>query len=103
MEKVSPKKTYEGLAGGIIGVSVLAWFMGSLLLWGSKTDWLVIGLLISVAGTLGDFIESLFKRDAGVKDSGRIMPGHGGFLDRLDSLIFAVPFIFTYLLIAGLI
>ena len=101
MEKVSPKKTYEGLVGGIIGVSVLAYFMGSLLLWGTKTDWLAIGLIVSVAGTLGDFIESLFKRDAGVKDSGKIMPGHGGFLDRLDSLIFALPFIFTYLILAN--
>jgi phosphatidate cytidylyltransferase len=101
MEKVSPKKTYEGLVGGVIGVSVLAYFMGDLLWWGSKTDWLIIGLIVSVMGSLGDFIESLFKRDANVKDSGKIMPGHGGFLDRLDSLIFALPFIFTYLFIAN--
>ncbi len=101
MEKVSPKKTYEGLVGGIIGLSVLAFFMDDLLWWGSKTDWLIIGLIVSVMGTLGDFIESLFKRDANVKDSGKIMPGHGGFLDRLDSLIFALPFIFSYLFLAG--
>lgn len=101
MEKVSPKKTYEGLLGGIIGVSILAYFMGDFLLWGSKTDWLLIGLIVSVAGTLGDFVESLFKRDSGVKDSGKIMPGHGGFLDRLDSLIFAIPFIFFYLIFSG--
>jgi phosphatidate cytidylyltransferase len=101
MERVSPKKTYEGLAGGILGVSVLAWFMSDFLWWGTKTDWMVIGLLVSLMGTLGDFVESLFKRDAGVKDSGKIMPGHGGFLDRLDSFIFVLPFIFTYLFIAG--
>lgn len=100
MERVSPKKTYEGLFGGIFGVSILAWFMSDLLWWGSRTDWLMIGLLVSVMGSLGDFVESLFKRDAGVKDSGKIMPGHGGFLDRLDSLIFALPFIFTYLFVA---
>ena len=61
-------------------------------------NWLIIALLVVVFGTIGDLIESKFKREAGVKDSGAIMPGHGGILDRLDSVIFAAPFVFYYLM-----
>ncbi|MBO6632918.1 MAG: phosphatidate cytidylyltransferase, partial [Psychroserpens sp.] len=59
--------------------------------------WLILSIIVSVFGTLGDLIESKFKRMAQVKDSGVIMPGHGGLLDRLDSIIFAAPFIFLFL------
>jgi phosphatidate cytidylyltransferase len=63
----------------------------------STFEWFILSLIVGVFGTLGDLIESKFKRIAGVKDSGKIMPGHGGLLDRLDSFIFVVPYIFIFL------
>lgn len=96
-EKISPKKTVEGFLGGLffscIASYVIAIFTESL----NFTYWLILSIIISVFGTLGDLIESKFKRQANVKDSGIIMPGHGGLLDRLDSIIFAAPFIYLFL------
>lgn len=93
-ERISPKKTVEGFIGGL-GFALLA---GSLIAWyfvkESLAVWLTVAFLVSILGTLGDLVESKFKRIAGVKDSGSIMPGHGGILDRLDSVIFAAPFVF---------
>ncbi len=94
---VSPKKTVEGFLGGLFFACVASyfiWYFTNLL---SSNYWLILGIIVSVFGTLGDLIESKFKRQAGVKDSGVIMPGHGGLLDRLDSIIFAAPFIFLFL------
>ena len=96
-ERVSPKKTWEGTVGAAIltiGASFLItqWFNELALV-----HWIVIAMLVSVFGTIGDLVESMFKRQAGVKDSGKIMPGHGGILDRFDSLLFVSPFIFLYL------
>ena len=84
---VSPGKTWEGLVGGVISAAIAAWLLGELLsLDYSTARILVIGLLIAVIGSVGDLGESWIKRLAGVKDSGVIMPGHGGIMDRLDAL-----------------
>ena len=96
-EKISPKKTIEGFIGGFV-FSLLAAF----LLWRydkglELNEWLILATIIVITGSLGDLIESKFKRTAGVKDSGAILPGHGGLLDRLDSLVFAAPFAYLTL------
>lgn len=94
---ISPKKTVEGFLGGLFFACVVSYFIWYLTDTLTFTDWLILAIIVSVFGTIGDLIESKFKRQAGVKDSGVIMPGHGGLLDRLDSIIFAAPFIFLYL------
>lgn len=96
-EKISPKKTVEGFIGGLFFSSVASYFIATFTETLSFNYWLALAIIISVFGTLGDLIESKFKRQAGVKDSGVIMPGHGGLLDRLDSIIFAAPFIHLFL------
>lgn len=94
---VSPRKTVEGFLGGLT-FSLLAAFLISRLNFDfSVLNWLIIGLIVSVVGTIGDLVESKFKRQAKIKDSGTIMPGHGGILDRLDSLLFAAPFVYLYI------
>ncbi len=98
--KISPKKTWEGTAGGaILCVVVIGIFCSHIaaakLL--SVKHWVIIAAICAVAGTGGDLLESKLKRMADVKDSGSIMPGHGGFLDRFDSLLIAVPFVWLYL------
>lgn len=95
---ISPKKTVEGFLGGLLFSCIASYFISIYLdetL--SFTSWLILSIIVSVFGTLGDLIESKFKRQAKVKDSGVIMPGHGGLLDRLDSIIFAAPFIYFFL------
>ncbi len=100
--RVSPKKTVEGLIGGLltsIGLSIAAnsyWNLGF-----SLTEIIVIGALLDVAGVLGDLAESLLKRAYGIKDSGWIMPGHGGVLDRVDSLLFSGPVLWLALVLSG--
>ena len=94
---VSPKKTVEGFLGGLFFACIASYFIAEYTEILSFTIWLILAIIVSVFGTLGDLIESKFKRQAGVKDSGVIMPGHGGLLDRLDSIIFAAPFIFLFL------
>lgn len=98
-ESVSPKKTIEGFIGGWV-FSLIAAFVITQIHKDSPItliDWLVIASILSVFGTIGDLVESKFKRQANIKDSGNIMPGHGGLLDRLDSLFFAAPFVYLYL------
>ncbi|HLO72583.1 MAG TPA: phosphatidate cytidylyltransferase [Flavobacterium sp.] len=97
---VSPKKTVEGFIGGMIftiisSVLLSKFYIESNILY----IWIVIAIIVSIFSTLGDLIQSKFKRVAGVKDSGKIMPGHGGILDRLDSIIFVIPFINLFYLI----
>ncbi|SDS08309.1 phosphatidate cytidylyltransferase [Formosa sp. Hel1_31_208] len=94
---ISPKKTVEGFLGGLFFSCIASIFIAHFTETLTFTNWLILGIIVSVFGTLGDLIESKFKRMAQVKDSGIIMPGHGGLLDRLDSIIFAAPFIFIFL------
>ena len=94
---VSPKKTYEGLAGGILlaclgAIAARAWFLPSI----SLVDCLVLGVILTLAGLIGDLAESAMKRSTGFKDSGALIPGHGGMLDRLDSLLFTGPAFYYY-------
>lgn len=94
---VSPKKTVEGLIGGILLTIVVAWALASVHDFLDLTEWLVVGAIVAVTATLGDLLESAFKRARGVKDSGRILPGHGGILDRFDGFLLAVPAVSLYL------
>ena len=98
-EKVSPKKTIEGFVGGVIFAVLVSYIISKYYIKIVESNtfiWIITALIVSIFGTIGDLIESKFKRIAGVKDSGRIMPGHGGILDRLDSVIFATPIIFLF-------
>lgn len=95
--RISPKKTVEGFLGGLFFACLSSFFISKYTDTLSFTNWLILAIIVSVFGTLGDLIESKFKRQAQVKDSGIIMPGHGGLLDRLDSVIFAAPFIYLFL------
>ena len=94
---VSPKKTQEGFIGGLLFTLLSAYIISKYNNDYTLMNWLTIGFIISVIGTLGDLVESKFKRQANIKDSGNIMPGHGGMLDRLDSILFAAPFIYLYI------
>ncbi|MEO6837796.1 MAG: phosphatidate cytidylyltransferase [Ginsengibacter sp.] len=96
LSKISPKKTWEGTIGGIILCVIVITLIGYFTKYYSVADWIVISLFCAVFGTLGDLLESKLKRTANVKDSGSLMPGHGGFLDRFDSLLVAIPFVFVY-------
>ncbi len=98
-ESVSPKKTIEGFIGGWAFSLIAAYFIAQTHIDSPITllDWMIIASILSVFGTIGDLVESKFKRQANIKDSGNIMPGHGGLLDRLDSLFFAAPFVYLYL------
>jgi phosphatidate cytidylyltransferase len=97
IERVSPNKTVEGFIGGFVFTYIAGFFISVYCDSLFSYQWLGIAIIVSVFGVLGDLIESMFKRQAGVKDSSNFIPGHGGFLDRLDSIIFATPFIFIYL------
>lgn len=94
---VSPKKTWEGLIGGVFVAIALCFAMRALFFpWASWVDCLVLGVVIDLAGATGDLVESMLKRDAGVKDSGLFLPGHGGMLDRIDSVVFTLPLTWLY-------
>jgi phosphatidate cytidylyltransferase len=99
--RVSPGKTWEGSIGGAILSFVVAYLISGWFTGITRFDWMVIASILVIIGTFGDLVESLFKRSINVKDSGNILPGHGGILDRFDSLIMASPFVFTYLYIIG--
>jgi phosphatidate cytidylyltransferase len=100
LNHISPNKTWSGVIGGTLAAiavaGVLAWAAGQWLPGG-----LLLGLAVAIAGQAGDVAESMLKRTAGAKDSGNLIPGHGGILDRVDSFIFAAPVVYAYLLIVG--
>ncbi|XOL41422.1 hypothetical protein KCTC32420_01806 [Aequorivita nionensis] len=107
LERISPKKTIEGFVGGLLGALLAGFVIFKVLENYSPMDaeryplwiWIAMAIIVSIFGTIGDLIQSKFKRQAGVKDSGIIMPGHGGLYDRLDSIIYASPFVYAFLLI----
>lgn len=95
MERISPKKSWEGVIGGIVCGLIAAYILSNYYHQFSLLQWLVIALVIMVTGIIGDLVESMFKRGIEVKDTGHILPGHGGILDRFDALIFSAPFVFV--------
>jgi phosphatidate cytidylyltransferase len=100
-QRISPKKSWEGLIGGAV-FAIITGIVNSVFFHElSITNWIVIAILIVIFGTSGDFFESKLKREAGVKDSGSILPGHGGMLDRFDTVLFAVPVIFVWINLFG--
>ena len=96
-ESVSPKKTIEGFVGGTAFSLIASYIIATNTTTFSIVNWLIISVIVSIIGTIGDLVESKFKRQANIKDSGNIMPGHGGLLDRLDSLFFVAPFVYLYI------
>lgn len=95
--KISPKKTWEGTSGGaILSIMITSAGMKLIMPYSNVWNWIFISSIASVVGVVGDLLESKLKRLANVKDSGQIMPGHGGFLDRFDSLVLATPFVWLY-------
>lgn len=98
LPRISPKKTWEGTLGGLLFTLVTAFILHLFFLELRLVDWLVLAGIIAVFGSIGDLVESMLKRSLSVKDSGKILPGHGGMLDRFDGLIFSLPYATAYLL-----
>lgn len=98
---ISPKKTWEGFFGGVLLTLVLAYFI-ELNFPEMRGNWIVVGLLVAVFAPLGDLVESQLKRNFGVKDSGKLIPGHGGILDRLDSFLLCAPVLYLYFMLETL-
>jgi len=99
--RISPGKTWEGTIGGGICTLIVAFLLSLIFRDIRLVDWMAIGLIAAVFGTIGDLVESMLKRSKNVKDSGNFMPGHGGALDRFDAFIFVLPFIGIYLILLG--
>jgi phosphatidate cytidylyltransferase len=97
--RISPKKTWEGTLGGFAATVILALLVG---LFSRLSVWqgLFLGVVLGVAGPVGDLVESALKRGAGVKDSGAFLPGHGGVLDRIDSVIFCAPILYYFVVLS---
>jgi phosphatidate cytidylyltransferase len=92
-ERISPKKSWEGLVGGMFFSQMVAWGLSVYFTSVEGWKWFVISAIIVIVGTYGDLVESMLKRSLGIKDSGSVIPGHGGFLDRFDGLLVAMPFV----------
>ena len=96
--RISPKKTWEGSIGGVIGALLVGILLSYIIKEQTMIQWMVLAVIVAIFGSLGDLVESMLKRSKGIKDSGTLLPGHGGFLDRFDAFIFLLPFAMTYLL-----
>jgi phosphatidate cytidylyltransferase len=96
-ERISPGKTWEGSAGGALFALLTAWGLSFIFKQLDVSQWMILSLIIVVTGTLGDLVESMLKRSLALKDSGDILPGHGGILDRFDAVLLSAPFVFVYL------
>ena len=96
-ERISPKKTWEGSAGGVAFSFLVAHFISIYCPGFSRGEWFAITIIILLTSTLGDLVESMFKRSISIKDSGSMLPGHGGMLDRFDGLFLSVPFVWVFL------
>jgi phosphatidate cytidylyltransferase len=98
-ERISPGKTWEGSLGGFFCAVLVAFITSRFFLSINSVNWIITAVIINVAGTFGDFIKSLMKRSLHIKDSGKILPGHGGMLDRFDTLLGSAPFVFCFLVL----
>ena len=98
-ERISPKKTWEGFAGGLLLSLIVAFVISHYYAGFDRNTWMTLAVIIATTGAFGDLVESLFKRSIAVKDSGSILPGHGGILDRFDGLFISAPYVFVYLLL----
>jgi phosphatidate cytidylyltransferase len=97
LERISPGKSWEGFTGGLVFTILASWIISRLQVSLPPIDWIMLGVIVTITGTLGDLCESALKRNAGVKHSGKLIPGHGGILDRLDAAIFIFPAAYLYL------
>lgn len=95
--RISPKKSWEGFFGGLIFTTIIAWAISRYFHNITFAHWLTIGLISAIIGVFGDLVESMFKRSLEVKDSGKFLPGHGGILDRFDSVYLSAPVVYAYL------
>jgi phosphatidate cytidylyltransferase len=100
-ERISPKKSWEGFFGGLMLTLLVARLFSGWLGVADAGGWMIIAGIIAIAGTAGDLIESMLKRSLGLKDSGTVMPGHGGFLDRFDSVVVSFPLVYLYIALLG--
>jgi len=98
-ERISPKKTWEGTIGGVIFTLLLGYLIGAYINKGDEMFWVISAIIIAPCAIFGDLLESLFKRSLNIKDSGTILPGHGGILDRFDAALFAIPFFYCWAMI----
>ena len=92
LERISPKKTWEGSMGGAVFAVMMAWGLSCIITDFTQPQWLALSVVAAIGSNLGDLVESMLKRSVGVKDSGTLLPGHGGLLDRFDAFIFCLPF-----------
>jgi phosphatidate cytidylyltransferase len=103
IERISPKKSWEGFIGGSLTGLLVAYLVSASFTGLTVWEWLLTGITIIIFGTFGDLVESMFKRSAGVKDSGKVLPGHGGILDRFDAVFIASPVVYVLERLLGLL